>query len=356
LRIIAGSELSEQSPEREIDNVRAAWTWLVQHAGAVPSLSERMLRGQSNMARFWRENGRIREGQQRIQALLAAGSPPPAARATALNALGFLATELNDMEAARLLHQQGLAIAQTVSDPIEEARALWGLGRTATWSSHEKEAVACYEEALAVARTAGDASLLYLVLLNLGASWFELGQADRAVALTNEALRLAWGADSIWGVARALRNLAEFTLRGRGDVAAAQALQWQSLALYVGYPGQRHSRYVVETLEEFATIALAGQSVERAAQLLGAAATIREEIGLPIIACYREDCEQLHTQARLLLSEECWERAWNAGSAMSAEQAIAYALDQRQPVDQLPASGAYPGSPPVAPARVLGAP
>jgi non-specific serine/threonine protein kinase len=287
-----------------------------------------MLRSQQHMARFWRENGRIREGQQRIQALLAAGSQPPAAQAAALNALGLLATELNDTDVARQLHQQGLAIARAAADLSEEIRALWGLGRVATWSGHEVDAVASYEEALAIARPAGDTSLLYLILLNLGASWFELGQTDRATTLTTEALQLARAADSPWGISRALRNLAEFALRGRGDVATARELQWQSLALYAGDPGQRRSRYVAETLEECATIALADRAAVRAAQLFSAAATIREAIGLPIMAGYRALYEQSLTQARLLLGNEHWERAWSAGSAMSAEQALAYALHQ----------------------------
>lgn len=342
--------------EREVDNVRAAWTWLEHQAEAAPALSERMLRSQQNMARFWRENGRIREGQQRIQALLAAGSPPPAAQAIALNALGFLATELNDTDGARLLHQQGLAIARTVADRPEEIQALWGLGRVATWCGHETEAVSYYEEALEIAQTVGDASILYLILLNLGASWFELGQTDRATALTTEALRLARDADSTWGVARALRNLAEFTLRGRGDVAAARALQWQSLALYAGHPRQPQSRYVVEALEECATIALAERAVAHAAQLFGAAAAIREVIGLPVAAYFRECHAQTLGQARLLLGDEHWERAWSEGSRMSAEQAIAYALDQRQPAAYVPAPGTYPGSSPIAPAQVPGAP
>jgi predicted ATPase/transcriptional regulator with XRE-family HTH domain len=314
--------------EREIDNVRAAWTWLEQHAEVVPCLRERMLRSQQQMERFWRENGRIREGQHRIQALLAAGPLSPAARATALNVLGLLATELNDTGVARRLHQEGLAIARATADGSEEIRALWGLGRVASWSGHETDAVTCYEEALAIARTVGDASLLYLVLLNLGSSWFELGQAGHAAELTTEALQLARDAGSTWGIARALRNLADFALRGRGDSVTARALQWQSLALYAGDSGPCKSRYLVETLEEFATIELAERRATRAAQLLGAASATREAIGLPIVASYRDCHEQTLTEARLRLGAENWQRAWNVGREMSAEQAIVYALEQ----------------------------
>jgi tetratricopeptide (TPR) repeat protein len=245
-----------------------------------------------------------------------------------LMALGLLATELNDTGVARRLHQEGLAIARATADGPEETRALWGLGRVASWSGHETDAVACYEEALGIARTVGNASLLYLVLLNLGSSLFELGQADHAAELTTEALQLARDAGSTWGIARALRNLADFALRGRGDAATARALQWRSLALYAGDSGQRQSRYVVETLEEFATIELAGRSATRAAQLLGAATAIREAIGLPIIASYRDCHEQTLTDARLHLGAENWQRAWSVGREMSAEQAIVCALEQ----------------------------
>jgi predicted ATPase len=320
-------------PERiepEIDNVRAVWTWLESQGDRAASLSGRVLRSQREMSRFWSANGRIREGQQRIQGLLEAGSPLPLERASALNALGLLATELNDMDGARRLHHEALAIARTEVDCLEEIQALWGLARAASWYGDEWEAISVNEQALMIAREAGNASFLYRILINLGASWSVVGSTDRAVALTTEALQVARDADSTWGVARALRNLADIALRIQGDLAAASEMQRQSLALYAEHQGQRQTRFMVETIEEFARIALAGGAEARAARLFGAAAALRDAIGIPVMSSYLAHHEQTMAQARQLLGDERWERAWNTGCTMSVDQVIAYALDQAQ--------------------------
>ncbi len=313
--------------DREFDNVRAAWDWLERRGDASVSLSARMLRSQRNVGRFWRDNGRIREGQQRLQSLLAIDAVPPGARASGLNTFGLLATELDDLDGARALHQQAFALAQVEDDHAEEALALWGLARAASWDGDERTAVYFYDEALTTARAAGDPSILYVILLNLGCSWFDLGETDRATELTTEALQMARDAGSAWGVARALRNLAFMALHARGDIAVASELQRQGLALFAGYPGQRRSRFIVEALEEFATLALAERAGARAVRLLGAAETTREAIGLPMMASFRAHYAQSLAEARLLLGDEQWERVWDAGRQMSAEQAIAYALD-----------------------------
>ncbi len=58
-----------------------------------------------------------------------------------------------------------------------------------------------------------------------------------------------------------------------------------------------------------------------AARLWGAAATLREAIGAPIYPVYRASYEQAIAQARAMLGEQDFHKAWIAGRSMAPEQA-----------------------------------
>jgi non-specific serine/threonine protein kinase len=177
--------------EREIDNLRVAWTWLEQHDADAAALRARLLHAQGTMRRYWHHSGRIGEGQRRIQALLAVGTPPPSARAAALNALGLLATDLHDTEVARARHQEALAVARAANDRTEECRALWGLGRVAQQQEPIGADVVLLGEALAIARTLADPPLLCEVLVSHAGNLFAAGELERGTSLLHEALQVA---------------------------------------------------------------------------------------------------------------------------------------------------------------------
>jgi hypothetical protein len=61
--------------------------------------------------------------------------------------------------------------------------------------------------------------------------------------------------------------------------------------------------------------------------LLGAATTIREVIGTPQAIPERIATEQAVAGARAALGEEAWAAAFTAGTALSLDQAITYALE-----------------------------
>ena len=116
--------------------------------------------------------------------------------------------------------------------------------------------------------------------------------------------------------------------RRRGEVAEAEALQREALALYQELGDQRGC---ARGLEELASTAgVAGQG-ERAARLLGAAAAVRETIGAPQPPQEQTDVEQAVAAARAALGEEAWAAAYAAGRALSLEQAIAEALARAMP-------------------------
>jgi hypothetical protein len=75
--------------------------------------------------------------------------------------------------------------------------------------------------------------------------------------------------------------------------------------------------------------ALAGSQgqAERAGRLYGAAAALRDAVGSPLSRAERIDVEEAIGRYRAEIGDEAWGRAWEAGRALSLEQAVAEALE-----------------------------
>jgi hypothetical protein len=140
--------------------------------------------------------------------------------------------------------------------------------------------VALLEQCLALARVVEDKTYIALSLRSLGTVAHHQGNDARAAALHAQALPLYWDTKDIWGITECLEGLA----------ACGQA----------NFTG--------------------------AAQLLGAAAGLREQTGNPMTPVDREDVEQTTTAAHAALGDAAFTAAWDAGRALPLEQVIALAL------------------------------
>jgi class 3 adenylate cyclase len=88
-------------------------------------------------------------------------------------------------------------------------------------------------------------------------------------------------------------------------------------------------RGLVLFLEETASIIGATGHAERAARLFGAAAALRDALGAPRPAAGRDDYERDLLATGAQLGPRAFAAAWAEGQAMSAEQAIAAALEAK---------------------------
>ena len=325
--------------EADIDNLRAAWTWIERHTDEASTLGAQLLHAQWRVWLFWREQGRSHEGERRIQSLLAALAAPPAARAAALNALGALAIERDDSDAAWTYYAEALTIARAEVDRPSEIQALYGLARAVGWGSNAASSIPHFEEALAVARAANDLWHLSGILLDLGSTWADLGEHTRAKHMLLEALQINRDLGNAGGTTVALLNLADIALRHDHDVQAASSYTRQALELTQTRSGRRRSRISGSALHMQATIALASGFPARAVRLFGAVEMIFETIAIPIPTFFMSYHQQQLAETRRLLDGAVWQRAWQEGRAMSIEQAFAYALEPPEPEGDAPPSG-----------------
>lgn len=349
--------------DREHDNFRAALEWAVESNAA--DLAQMLC---SRLCAFWQTRGYLSEGHAWLTRVLALEATPTAARADALNAAGNIAWSQGDYTAARAWHETGLALRRELGDVAAIARSLHNLGIVAMHQGDYAAAQKLHIESLAIKRTLGNAfgvanslnelgilasaqddltaALAYhteslglrreqsdtqgiaISLINLGALAIHQAQWERAQAQCAESLTLFREVGDKDGMAIALANLGRLAAQGGDDSQATMHLH-DSLRLFaeVGNRG----RYPL-CLEELAGVAQRRGRFTRAAQLFGAAATIAEGIGFPLLPEHRglntaHDLTRLCTQ----MTTTEFETAWEAGRAMPEAEAVRFALEAGLP-------------------------
>jgi hypothetical protein len=128
------------------------------------------------------------------------------------------------------------------------------------------------------------------------------------------------------GIAQSLHSLANVA-REQGDYSSAQALYKESLAIKQEL-GDRWG--IAGSLEGLAYIASASAGPARAARIWGGAERLREEIGSALPPIDRPGHDLQVAAARSALGDDvAFDRAWQAGRALTLEQAIADALEEQ---------------------------
>ncbi len=346
--------------ELENDNLRAALAWVLANGEAESGLKLVVA-----LWWFWYTRGYFSEGRAWLAQALARDetAEPTDTRAKALNGAGVLAWNQGDYAAARLAYEQALAIKRASGDKLAVSALLNNLGNLAmdqgdyatACHSHEESLVlkralddqpgiaislgnlgrvayrqgdydtarAFYEESLALKRALGEMRGISITVGDLGNVLFEQGDYPAARSLLEESLALRRELGDKSGIATVLGNLGEVAL-GEGDLAAARKHLEKSLAIRREL-SEKWS--IADSLEAFAALAFAEGNPERAAHLWGAAEALREAIGASQAAGDRARHDRNVATARLQLGEKAIAAAWTEGQKLSAEEAIAYALE-----------------------------
>ncbi len=351
--------------EAEHDNLRGALSWSIFRLE-----SELGLRIAGALRLFWYARGHIREGRGWLEAALEkdGGRASTAARAKAVNSVGWLAVDQADFDRAEAAAREGinlsgkertkgslaadfrdmLGMTARIRSDYERAKelfeeslvlnreagnkrglafSLFNLGEVASDRGEHERAKELFEEAGALCRELGDTRTLPKYYFNLGNEYLLQGDPQRATELLEEAVKLlAQGRTG--GLNNALDKLGWAALM-RDEHERAKALYTESLDLSMGL-GDKW--VAVGAVEGLACAAAAGAEAERAARLFGAAEALQEAVGgqhMPEEAALREP--YLAT-ARSRLDEASWEDAWAEGRTMSMEQAMEYALSEEKPV------------------------
>ena len=216
-------------------------------------------------------------------------------------------------------------VARAAGDRRTAADALHGLGVVAFQRRDQGQAAARLEESLKLAHEAGDSpDLVQEVLRDWGLVAYYQGDPGRATASFQEGYALIQEMSDQWGTAIWQVNFGELALH-TDDLARADTLGREAMKRFLALGTAVD---IAIALELLAKVAAAGKQSERAARLLGAAMTMRMQVGAPLMEANQEETERETAAARQVLGEEAWATAYAAGRALSLEEAIAEALDK----------------------------
>ena len=319
--LLPAMEEAVERIEPDVDNLRAALSWTLDRHATEPELLRTVLRGSPTMIDIWRRDGRLSEGRRWIAAAL---QRTPGAidrdRGTGLGIAAYLAVEQGDYAHAHACLDEGLAISDTLDDLWLRGGTLLGIGRLAFWQGDLSRSMTAFEELSVLGRQLGIQGWQTVALEYLAGIAREQRDFSRAVALLEEALAID---QELGGINPYLLTALGDALLRQGNLARSRLVLTQSLQLI--RPHGR-TRSVADCLESVARLAVAEGQMERAVRLLGCASQIYDELGTQPRSSERAEYDQMLDVLRSEVSSPLWEVAWEAGRAMTVDEAIDNAL------------------------------
>jgi tetratricopeptide (TPR) repeat protein len=220
------------------------------------------------------------------------------------------------------IFEEALAIERNLENPDGVASALRGLGRMEFYRGNLRRSQSLFEEALEISRGQENLHSVAFALSGLRDVALHSGDVEGARSLYREGLEVSRELDSKPGIAYLLHHLGDVG-RKLGDLEDARVHYSESLRLLEELGNKRR---IAMTLAGFAALAVAESQDERAARLLGAIETLREDSGTVMPPLERKEHQSQIAAARRSMSNEAFERLFSEGRRMSMKAAIAEAL------------------------------
>jgi predicted ATPase/DNA-binding XRE family transcriptional regulator len=317
---LEGGQLSEwhHRLELEEENVRTALYWLMEN-----NKTELALRLAGSIWRYWQRQGNLGEGRRWLEEGLAKGKAvSKVVKANALWGAIWLAYHQGDYVYANEESVEYLPLAREIGDPLHLRNALTGLGVTAIALGRYDEGVGYLRESLEICRRVGKNWHLGTSLLNLGRTIMHLGNPQEAVLLLEEALTVYRELGNKAFVARTLGYLGYAALL-RSDYPLAENYFRQSLQEFFDL---HETMGIAEGLEGLAAVFAVTDRADRTARLAATAGVIRETIVAQALPLDQATFQAYLQQARKAIDPEAWRIAWEQGSTMTTQEALALAL------------------------------
>ena len=306
--------------EREHDNLRAALDRL-EDSGA----TERVQRLAAALAPFWIIRCHVDEGERRLESALHTDERPTAARADVLHGLAMLAEMRGgDLAAAKVRLEEALSIyGQLETRATGASLTMHTLGLAVAEEGDYERARELFKESVRASRELGEEHFAMVATDSLAWTCNELGERERARALYEDNLLRARTTSNRRIEAWSLDSLAMIAV-DEGRVSEALAMLKESLAIY------REFALSVDTADSLswfaAALAKAGRA-ETAGAFLSRSLALYEEIGATVGFWVAKRNDKTLAAIRAQLDEAAVAEAWEAGRALTVDEAVALALD-----------------------------
>ena len=303
--------------ERDHDNFRGALDWLEASGD-----SDAALRLTAALWRFWHLKGHLIEGRRRLERGLDIDRRPTAARAKALSGAADLALTCGDVATGRVRAEEALELHRQLEDDWGTAFSLlmfaYSIGQEGDWPRAQQ----LYEESVQRFRDLGDEYYALRAARAHAWAYYEGGNLQRARELNEDLLSRARATHHELVEAIALDSLAAIAA-DEGRVADAVPMLEESYRIL----RELNDLLLIATgVGRFASILAVAGRAAAAAQVLSSSTALLEEIGArpPWFARFsRKTLAAINTQ----LDDAALADAWEQGQEMTADEAVALALD-----------------------------
>ena len=273
---------------------------------------------------FWCLRGHFQEGWRRLEHLLGMDGRPTKARAKALTGATHLAPGAGvDQATQRLRAEQALALHRELGDPWSIAFAEHEFALALAMAGEFATARPLVEDSVRRLREVDDEHRALQATRVLAWCHLELGDLERAKALYEELLEGARAAGDEQMEARALATLSQFaTDEGRNQDAFDLMRE--------AYRLDREFGDSFEIANDLVYVARAVAFADRAvaaARLVSLYEAMCEELAILHASWVVKIREDAMSRARARLDEAEFTEAWEQGRTLTADEAIALALD-----------------------------
>jgi predicted ATPase len=319
--------------EEEHDNLRAA----LDTFEAIGD-GETLLELAGALAEFWGMRGHNAEGWRRLDRSLQLDERPTAVRARALCGAADLAVGAGEPRAARPLAEAGVAVYRRLGDERGIPLALFSLGNAAVNEADvaaneglEEDRVRLHREGQELlARAAelferlGDEHLALLALYQLSYAQIELGETERGKELREEILRRARALGDTQAESDAVGGLVRFAF---GEDRFEDALSLLGAAIRIELRVGNLRRIAMLLGRCGYALARLGRESE-ATQVLSRSQAIYDETGISIVPWTVREIEHTIDLIRTKLDDTAYDEAWEQGSRLTVDEAVALALGE----------------------------
>ena len=315
--------------DSELDNLRAAFEWSLDGADIILGL-----RMAGALGYFWFRQGQYGEGQRWITLALekeqSVDAPAPI-RAALLHSAGVVAHYSYESEKGKQMLRESLALYRRLDDEREIGWVLIYLGAQSIAKPEAYEdALMFTEEGLSVLRHAGDRAGVAQALHVIGELSRHHGDYDKAEIFFEEGLLIAREIGDVLRQVFILDGL-EYVALSNGEPDTAAMMTYESLALTLDADYRPHLPAILVAM---AAVSIAQDKPQRAGRLLGAADALFEAREFSPRPSNVPDVSRTRASVRDRLDDDAaFEAAWAEGQAMTLEQAVAYALDDKSLAD-----------------------
>ena len=320
-----GHGAAEAQVSQEFANARVALQWAAERQEAMLGL--RVARA---FGAYWYSHGQLREAEAWLERMLALDQPAAVPeelvvrRAEAFHLFGDVLLGLGKLERAKAVATAALEAARQHEDPCLMAVAWSVLGIAAKAEGKLEEAAACFAECDTHARQSDALSIRGMASRSrVEVAWLQ-GDLERASTLAEEG-RVGAQAAGIPFVVAAQTTMLGRLAHQQGKYSLAKARYREALALYRTFCSPTSAAWCLEGLA--ATLCAEGR-YEQTTHLCAAAAALREQAQTPLPPAEREAFEQTVSRAQATLDEVAFAAEWTAGTALTQEAALAFALSE----------------------------